>query len=75
MALTPVATLYKENYRDIPAMLRRLADDIEEAQLTAKVVVVLDQKDHTQQVRSFGDTDINSAITTLLRGLLFLLRL
>lgn len=73
--LKKVTTLYDKNSRDIPAMLRLLADDIEKQQQTAEVIVVLDQKDETIQVRSFGDTDYNSAVTTLNRGLKFLLNL
>lgn len=70
-----VPSLYDANFRQIPEMLRKLAADIEQQNNTLEVIVILELNDNTIQVRSFGDTDYNSTVTTINRGLKFLLNL
>lgn len=72
--LSKVETLYSENCRDIPAMLRQSADNIETegpegfARTTAMIAVQLTENG-VVQVYGWGDTDTLRAIGLLHCGL------
>lgn len=54
--LKVVETLYEENARDVVAMLRKLADDVERGEYAVEMTqcVMLHRKDGDQHVDCFG---------------------
>ena len=78
MAASPAAemiklvTIYNENIRDIPAMLRRLADDIEKGEGiyedVAGVVTVMRHSDYSVEVFGHGEENYDVSIVSLELG-------
>lgn len=70
--LAEVVTLYNSNARDIPAMLRKLADQIEQARddpdtesATCAVCVVWNSETGRFATYGWGDTNLDSSIAFL----------
>jgi hypothetical protein len=58
MALTVVPLREGSSLQDIPALLRRLAADVESGEVVARTVfVVIPQDGDYPQLRGFGDVD------------------
>lgn len=73
MPLAEVHTIYSENARSIPDMLRRSAASIETEEQdgyvgTSAVIAVQVAKDGTIQVYGWGDTDTLHALGALTAG-------
>lgn len=69
--LTLVEKLYPHNYRDIPAMLRRLADDVEHGDFGEldRVAVVIESEDGSPSVRSSGNCELLETLGLLHLGI------
>lgn len=69
-ALREVATLYKSNARDIPAMLRKLADDLEQPpkdtdRVDCAVCVIWNMESGRFNTYGWGDTTLDTSIVFL----------
>lgn len=78
-ATLKVVSLYEENMRDIPAMLRRLADNIEKGEGdyadVAGIVSVMRHSDYSVNVFGHGEENYDVSIVALELGKLHLLRM
>lgn len=63
-----VVTLYDANMRDIPAMLRRLADQIEGGEVDARQAACVVETKHEVVVYGWGDSTILGSIGLLTIG-------
>ena len=74
-----VVSIYEENIRDIPAMLRRLADNIEKGEGkyedVAGVVTVMRHSDYSVEVFGHGEENYDVSVVALELGKLHLLKM
>lgn len=75
--LVEVTTLYEQTVRDIPAMLRMLADDVEAGKYgeIAGVVSVVRRGDYSVEVFWYGEESYDVSIVALELGKQKLLRM